>query len=506
MLGRKKNQTKSSTSDCLHRKNANNEVASCCSVCLEEENKVVACQHVVLDNMNGTAATDHEYLKTSTRDGDADHLFVSSDLKLEDADRDLVDPAASHVKAQSSFAHSVINMVGMLIGLGQLSTAYALQNGGWASAFLLVGLGVVCAYSSHLLGICLQKNPKLMNYSDIGQHAFGAKGRVLAMSFIYMEIFMALVSYTISLHDNLAMAFLGTHLNLKLPAALCSGSLLSTSQLLTVIAIFVALPSLWLRDLSSISFLSTGGIFMSLVIFTTVACATIFGGVRANHGVPFLQFHNIPAISGLYIFSFAGHIVFPDIYRGMKHPSNFTKVSIVSFTLVTMLYTTLAFMGAKMFGSEVNSQITLSMPRKLIVTKIAIWATVITPMTKYALEFAPFAMQLERNLPLSMSTRTKTMVRGGIGSLLLLVILALALSVPYFEFVLSLTGSLVSIGICIIFPCAFHIKLFWSEMSKPLLILNAILILVGCLLGLSGTISSSHLLVRNLHTRGAPSP
>lgn len=177
------------------------------------------------------------------------------------------------------------------------------------------------------------------------------------------------------------------------------------------------------------------------------------------------------------------------------------QVSIVSFTLVTMLYTSLAFMGAKMFGRDVNSQITLSMPRNLIFTKIALWATVITPMTKYALEFVPFAMQLERNLPLSMNKRTKMMVRGGIGSLLLLAILALALSVPYFEFVLSLTGSLVSIGICIIFPCAFHTKVFWSEISKPFLILNIILISVGCVLGLSGTISSSHLLVRNLRTR-----
>ena len=177
----------------------------------------------------------------------------------------------------------------------------------------------------------------------------------------------------------------------------------------------------------------------------------------------------------------------------------------MSFSFVTMLYTALAFMGAKMFGAEINSQITLSMPRSLIVTKIALWATVLTPMTKYALEFAPFAMQLERNLPNHMKPRTKMIVRGGIGSLLLLVILVLALSIPYFEYVLSLTGSLVSVGICIIFPCAFYTKVFWSKISKPLLVLNVILILVGCLLGFFGTISSSKLLLRNLH-RAHPSP
>ncbi|KAL6970863.1 Amino acid transporter avt1h [Sarracenia purpurea var. burkii] len=398
-----------------------------------------------------------------------------------------------NVNANSSFAHSVINMTGMLIGLGQLSTPYALENGGWVSAFLLVGLGVVCAYSSHLLGKCLAKNPKLTNYADIGQQAFGAKGRVVAATFIYLEIFMALVSYTISLHDNVSTVFLGTHLNLP------SAANLSSSQLLTVVAVLVALPSLWLRDLSSISFLSTGGILMSLVIFATVASTAVFGGVGGGRDIPVLRLENIPAISGLYIFSFAGHIVFPNIYKQMKDPSEFTKVSIVSFSLVTTLYTSLAFMGAKMFGPEVNPQITLSLPRNLVLTKIALWATVLTPMTKYALEFAPFATQLERNLPHSMNPRTRTAVRGGVGSVLLLLILSLALSVPCFELVLSLTGSLVSVAICIILPCVFHTNVFWSQISKPVLVLNLVLIALGCLLAVSGTISSSQSLVRNLH-------
>jgi hypothetical protein len=170
----------------------------------------------------------------------------------------------------------------------------------------------------------------------------------------------------------------------------------------------------------------------------------------------------------------------------------------VSFTLVTALYTALAFMGATFFGAEVNPQITLSMPKHLIVTKIALWATVLTPMTKYALEFAPFAIQLEHKLPDSMSSRAKMITRGSVGSCLLLLILVLALSVPYFEYVLSLTGSLVSVGICITFPCVFYIKICWGQISKPAMVLNLSLIAFGSLLGVFGTISSSKLLVQSL--------
>ncbi|XP_050372934.1 amino acid transporter AVT1H [Argentina anserina] len=443
-------------SDSVHGRNlALNELS--CSVCLEE-NKVCKCEQSF-----------ESCKKVDSDVGDHEH----------------------HGEANNSVTHAVINMTGMLIGLGQLSTPYAIESGGWVSAFLMIGLGAICAYCSHLLGKCLDKNPKSRSYTDIGQNAFGTKGKLLAATFIYLEIFMALVSYTISLHDNINRVFSGTQV--QIPWAK-----LSKSQLLTLLAVLVALPSLWLRDLSSISFLSFGGVLMSLAIFSSVACTGIFGGVKANHIIPALQIQNIPAISGLYIFSYAGHIVFPNLYKAMKDPSKFTKVSIISFSIVTLLYSSLAFMGAKLYGPQVNPQITLSMPPHLIVTKIALWATVLTPMTKYALEFAPMAIQVEHNLPDSMSSRTKLIVRGTVGSFLLLMILALALSVPYFQYVLSLTGSLVSIAICVIFPCAFYLKICWPQISRPLLVLNFILIAFGFVLGVLGTLSSSKLLMQNL--------
>ncbi|AES71998.1 putative amino acid transporter, transmembrane domain-containing protein [Medicago truncatula] len=434
-----------------------------CNVCVEE-NRHCNCDHTIAEDRNNT----------TTAEG------VNVDVEHDS-------------NADSSFAHAVINMVGMLIGLGQLSTPYAVEKGGWASTLLLVGLGVICAYTSHILGKCLEKNPKLTSYVDIGNQAFGSKGRFLVATFIYMEIFMSLVSYTISLHDNLIIVFLGTHLKLKL-------AILSTSQLLTLVAVLIALPSLWIRDLSSISFLSSLGILMSLLIFVCVSVTAIFGGFQANnnHSIPVFKLHNIPSISGLYVFGYGGHVVFPDLYKSMKDPSKFTKVSIVSFTIVTALYTSMGFMGAKMFGNDVKSQITLNMPPNQIITKIALWATVLTPMTKYALEFSPFSIQLEQTLPNSMSGRTKLVIRGCVASFLLLTILTLALSVPYFEYVLSLTGSLVSVAICLIFPCVFYMKIFWGKITRPLLVLNITLVIFGVLLGVIGTISSTELILRKI--------
>ncbi|KAI3823125.1 hypothetical protein L1987_04555 [Smallanthus sonchifolius] len=460
------------TSDCskeqtvtesTHEANLTVKWVDSCETCLEDGKKLCKCGN---DNVD----KDESQFEVKNESNDAQTL--------------------PH-EANSSFLHSVINMSGMLIGLGQLSTPYALENGGWMSSFLLIALGIATTYTSHLLGKCLESNRKTRNYTDIGHHAFGSRGRAITTAFIYLEIFMSLVSYTISLHDNLNMVFLGTHIRFSWVRHL------STSQVLTVLAVLVALPSLWLRDLSSISFLSTGGIIMSMMIFVTVVCTAVFGGVSANHAIPALRLRNIPHISGLYAFGYGGHIVFPDIHRAMKDPSKFTKVSIVSFTFVTLLYTSLAFLGAKLFGPEVNSQITLSMPRGLVFTKIALWATVLTPMTKYALEFAPLAIQLEHRFLYSMKSRTKMIIRGTIGSILLLIILVLALTVPYFQYVLGLTGSFLTVAIILIFPSVFYIKIFWNKISRPVLALNVFLVAVGFLLGVSGTIASLKLLVES---------
>lgn len=82
---------------------------------------------------------------------------------------------------------------------------------------------------------------------------------------------------------------------------------------------------------------------MSLLIFGTVAWTAIFGGVKANKRIPVIQIDNIPDISGLYIFSFAGHIVFPNIHNAMKDPSKFTKVGHSFYIAICMCFKYLKF-------------------------------------------------------------------------------------------------------------------------------------------------------------------
>lgn len=70
--------------------------------------------------------------------------------------------------------HSGMNV---LCGVGILSTPYAVKEGGWAGLSILVIFAVLSFYTGLLLRHCLDSQPGLETYPDIGQAAFGNVGR-----------------------------------------------------------------------------------------------------------------------------------------------------------------------------------------------------------------------------------------------------------------------------------------------------------------------------------------
>lgn len=66
----------------------------------------------------------------------------------------------------------------VLSGVGILSTPYAVKEGGWAGLSILFIFGVLSFYTGMLLRYCLDSQPGIVTYPDIGQAAFGTTGRI----------------------------------------------------------------------------------------------------------------------------------------------------------------------------------------------------------------------------------------------------------------------------------------------------------------------------------------
>ncbi|XP_057979174.1 amino acid transporter AVT1C-like isoform X4 [Malania oleifera] len=130
---------------------------------------------------------------------------------------------------QCSFGQAVLNGMNVLCGVGILSTPYAVKEGGWAGLSLLVIFGLLSYYTGVLLRCCLDSEPDLETYPDIGQAAFGTAGRVLisASPFfpssggVVASILVVLCLCWVGLVDEVGFQSKGTTLNLTtLPVAI----------------------------------------------------------------------------------------------------------------------------------------------------------------------------------------------------------------------------------------------------------------------------------------------
>lgn len=86
-------------------------------------------------------------------------------------------------------------------------------------------------------------------------------------------------------------------------------------------AALVVLPTVLLRDLSLLSFLSIGGIFASVALLGLVGWEGAAVTGFPHTAPPFLIPSGLPVSLGLYCFCFSGHAVFPSLIASLRNKS-----------------------------------------------------------------------------------------------------------------------------------------------------------------------------------------
>lgn len=389
---------------------------------------------------------------------------------------------------QCSYTQGVLNGVNVLCGVGILSTPYAVRQGGWLGLVILAVLAVLAWYTGVLLRRCLDSKEGIETYPDIGQAAFGTPGRIVISIILYMELYACCIEYMILESDNLSKLFPDAHLTI-------GDFTLDPHVLFAILTALIVMPTTWLRDLSCLSFISAGGVVASIVI---VACLFWAGlvdhvGVNKSEGTA-LNLPGIPIAIGLYGYCYSGHGVFPNIYSSLKKRNQFNAVLFTCIALSTVLFAGAAVMGYMMFGETTESQFTLNLPPNLVSSKIAVWTTVTNPITKYALTMTPLALSLEELLPRNRQTYPNIIM---LRSALVLSSLVVALSVPFFGLVMSLVGSLLTMFVAYILPCACFLAILRSTVTWSQIVLCVFIIAVGLCCAGVGTYSSLSKIIQN---------
>ncbi|KAJ4720747.1 Vacuolar amino acid transporter 1 [Melia azedarach] len=395
------------------------------------------------------------------------------------------------ISRQSSYAQAVLNGMNVLCGVGILSTPYAAKEGGWIGLSILIIFGVLSFYTGLLLRYCLDSEPGLETYPDIGQAAFGTAGRIAISIILYVELYACCVEYIILEGDNLSSLFPNAHLSF-------GGFYLNSHHLFALMTTLAVLPTVWLRDLSVLSYISAGGVIASVLVVLCLFWVGLVDEVGFHSRGTTLNLGTLPVAIGLYGYCYSGHAVFPNIYTSMAKPNQYPKVLLTCFIICTLLYAGVAVMGYTMFGESTLSQFTLNMPQDLIATKIAVWTTVVNPFTKYALTISPVALSLEELIP---SNHLKSHVYAiCIRTALVFSTLFVGLAIPFFGLVMSLIGSLLTMLVTLILPCACFLRILRGKVTRSQVALCILILVVGVTSSAIGTYSALSKIVESLRS------
>eukprot|EP00850_Spirogloea_muscicola_P015320 SM000116S24241 [mRNA] locus=s116:231404:242857:- [translate_table: standard] len=389
------------------------------------------------------ATKEADFRYSDKNEGNA--FLQSTDDKLE----------SEHLKPQqaSSFLQATFNGINVLAGVGILSTPYATAQSGWLGLAVLLFFAVMYCSTALLLRDCLISDPRLRTYPDIGEAAFGKVGRLLTSIFLYSELYCVAVEYLILEGDNLSHVFPDIRLDLGFVQ-------LPPHQSFILVSALVFLPTVWLRDLSLLAYISAAGVGATLLVVFAVGWVGAVDGAGFSHRGSLLHWTGMPMAIGLFGFCFSGHAVFPSIYSSMKEPQRFTQVLLLSFFIVTALYGGSAVMGYLMFGDKLHSQITLDLPSHLAASKLAIWTTIVSPFAKYSLTLGPVALGMEELLPQWLEGKPLWLSVTLMRTVLVATTVFCAVAFPFFDSVMAFIGSLLCMCISVIFPCLFYLRIY----------------------------------------------
>ncbi|CAN1812757.1 Amino acid transporter AVT1I, partial [Linum perenne] len=345
----------------------------------------------------------------------------------------------------TTLLRTCFNGINAMLGIGILSISYALSQGGWLSLALLVLLAILCFYTGLLLRRCMDSDMLIKTYPDIGMRAFGKKGRVFVSVFLYLELYLVAVEFLILEGDNLNKLF--PHKTFKI-----GGLGIGGKEAFTVISALVILPTTWITNLGVFAYVSVVGVLASVVLVVCLLWIGAIDDVGFHQNGHLLNLEGLPTAISLFTFCYCGHAVFPTLYTSMKHKTQFWK--------------------------------------------IAIYTTLVNPLTKYALMVGPIATAVEEKFgfqnkrPLSFLFRTAIVISTVI----------VALVVPFFGYVMAFIGSSLGVIMSLILPCLCYIRINKESTRKfglEMILILGILI-GGSVIGVVGTYTSVKQIVHNI--------
>lgn len=194
-----------------------------------------------------------------------------------------------------------------------------MSSGGWLSLILLLIIAAATFYTGVLIKRCMDVDHNIRSYPDIGEKAFGAKGRAVVSVFMNLELFLVATGFLILAGDNLQNLLPNAELDV-------CGVMISSRTALVLLVALVMMPTVWIDNMTTLSYVSATGVVASVVILGSVLWAGIGDGIGFRRQGELVNWSGLPTALSLYAFCYCAHPVFPTLYTSMRDQRQFSSV------------------------------------------------------------------------------------------------------------------------------------------------------------------------------------
>lgn len=377
--------------------------------------------------------------------------------KVEGKDGEIVTVLAG----KSTGPQTIFNSVNILIGIGLLALPLGLKHAGWVPGLILLTLLAFATFcSAELLSRCLDTDPTLMSYADLGYAAFGSRGRALISCLFTLDLLGSGVSLLILFGDSL---------NALVPRY--------SSNFFKLVGFLAVTPGVFipLSILSAISLLGITSTIGTVVIIALCGLSKKEAPGSLIDRMPTElwpeSFKSFCLSIGLLSACWGGHAVFPNLKSDMRHPAKFKDCLKTTYKITTITDIGSSVVGYLMFGNIVDDEITRNVlltegyPSFVYVLISALMSVI--PIAKTPLNARPIISVLDTLMGIEAEEpknnhnlcHTKNLLRIFNRIIVNVIFVIIAILFPKFDKLIAFLGAGLCFMICLILPCLFYLRI-----------------------------------------------
>lgn len=392
-------------------------------------------------------------------------------------------PLLGKSKKSSQFK-TLANIFIAVVGSGVLGLPYTFMKSGWLfGVCTLFSIALLTYYCMMLLVHTRRKlesvngYSKITSFGDLGFCVCGSIGRLCVDFMIILSQAGFCVSYMIFISNTFAHLFNS------------ASSQAQTFMGLTPKKWYIwgCLPfQLGLNSIPTLTHLAPMSIFADVVQLGAMGVVMGKDAVIIAENRPVVQAFGGWSVFfycvGVSVYSFEGIGMVLPLESETRNKKSYGLVLGLAMGLISVLYAIFGVMGYLAFGNETRDIITTNIGTGFLSTVVQL-GLCINLFFSCPLMMNPVYEVLERRL-------TQGSYSLWSRWLMILVVALVALLVPNFADFLSLVGSSVCVALGFVFPALFHFLVFKDEAGLGKLVLDGAIVVIGIILGVSGTWTS----------------